>query len=141
MQLHDIKTLLFSEERAVSPVIGVVLMVAITVILAAVIGSFVIGLGSGQDPAPQAKFDFDYDGTDVQITHDGGDTIDGDDLRVVGSSSGDIGTVQSIELSAGDALFDPTATLPAFDSGETIRVVYEDPNSDKTATLAVSTAP
>ena len=31
--------------RAVSPVIGVILMVAITVILAAVIGTFVLGLG------------------------------------------------------------------------------------------------
>ncbi len=33
------------EDRAVSPVIGVILMVAITVILAAVIGTFVLGLG------------------------------------------------------------------------------------------------
>lgn len=32
-------------ERGVSPVIGVILMVAITVILAAVIGTFVLGLG------------------------------------------------------------------------------------------------
>jgi flagellin-like protein len=34
------------DERAVSPVIGVILMVAITVILAAVIASFVFGMGS-----------------------------------------------------------------------------------------------
>ncbi|WP_158057337.1 type IV pilin [Halorussus halophilus] len=34
-----------SETRAVSPVIGVILMVAITVILAAIIGTFVLGLG------------------------------------------------------------------------------------------------
>jgi flagellin-like protein len=34
-----------SDDRAVSPVIGVILMVAITVILAAVIGSFVLNLG------------------------------------------------------------------------------------------------
>jgi len=35
------------DEDAVSPVIGVILMVAITVILAAVIGAFVFGMGSG----------------------------------------------------------------------------------------------
>ncbi|MFC6795396.1 type IV pilin [Halobaculum halobium] len=35
--------LLNDDDRAVSPVIGVILMVAITVILAAVIGSFVLG--------------------------------------------------------------------------------------------------
>ncbi|WP_134671686.1 type IV pilin [Halorussus marinus] len=36
---------LFTDDEAVSPVIGVILMVAITVILAAVIGTFVLGLG------------------------------------------------------------------------------------------------
>ncbi|WP_338071862.1 type IV pilin N-terminal domain-containing protein [Halorutilus salinus] len=34
-----------NDDSAVSPVIGVILMVAITVILAAVIGTFVLGLG------------------------------------------------------------------------------------------------
>ena len=62
------------DERAVSPVIGVILMVAITVILAAVIATFVLDLGSNQQQAPQASFNFDYDGTDtVTITHNGGD--------------------------------------------------------------------
>jgi len=36
---------LTADDRGVSPVIGVILMVAITVILAAVIGTFVLGLG------------------------------------------------------------------------------------------------
>jgi len=36
---------LLADDDAVSPVIGVILMVAITVILAAVIGTFVLGLG------------------------------------------------------------------------------------------------
>ncbi|CAD7776403.1 Archaeal Type IV pilin, N-terminal [Candidatus Methanoperedenaceae archaeon GB50] len=35
-------------EEAVSPVIGVILMVAITVILAAVIASFVFGMGPSE---------------------------------------------------------------------------------------------
>lgn len=39
---------LLDEDDAVSPVIGVILMVAITVILAAVIASFVLGLGGQQ---------------------------------------------------------------------------------------------
>lgn len=51
----DLKNLC-SDDRAVSPVIGVILMVAITVILAAVIGSFVLGLGNSvQQTAPNAK--------------------------------------------------------------------------------------
>ncbi|MFA9417888.1 type IV pilin [Natrinema sp. HArc-T2] len=42
------------EERAVSPVIGVILMVAITVILAAVIAAFVLDMGGNQSAPAQA---------------------------------------------------------------------------------------
>jgi len=97
----DVKSLI-SEERAVSPVIGVILMVAITVILAAVIGSFVLGLGDQlQQTNPQASFGFDQSTTDVvvgdvaggtdtntitvtsvTITHESGDTIDSSALQI-----------------------------------------------------------
>lgn len=60
----QLKNLLNNDEnggsRAVSPVIGVILMVAITVILAAVIGTFVLGLGDQvSESAPQANLQFD----------------------------------------------------------------------------------
>ncbi|WP_267162973.1 type IV pilin N-terminal domain-containing protein [Halovenus salina] len=59
---------LFNDDNAVSPVIGVILMVAITVILAAVIATFVLGLGEQvSDTAPQASFDFDYNETQPGI--------------------------------------------------------------------------
>ena len=55
-----------ADDRAVSPVIGVILMVAITVILAAVIGTFVLGLGDQLgDTAPQASFELDDVSTDT----------------------------------------------------------------------------
>ena len=47
---------IFRNDKAVSPVIGVVLMVAITVILAAAIGSSVFGQGTAKS-APQANID------------------------------------------------------------------------------------
>lgn len=139
MQLRNLKAL-FSEEDAVSPVIGVVLMVAITVILAAVVGTFVLGLGSGTDVTPQASFDFDYDSstTSVAITHQGGDTLKTADLvvRSSDSSTGFVSQTSNTKISAGDEL----ATAD-YSSGEEFRVVYEDPNNDKTAVLASSTAP
>ena len=46
-------------DSAVSPVIGVILMVAITVILAAVIGTFVLGLGDNVQEAPSAGVQVD----------------------------------------------------------------------------------
>jgi len=73
---------LLSDDDAVSPVIGVILMVAITVILAAVIATFVLGLGEQvSSTSPQASFSFQFeeqnDGEDgtLTITHDGGDRI------------------------------------------------------------------
>lgn len=50
-----------ANEQGVSPVIGVILMVAITVILAAVIGTFVLGFADQLDQNPQAVVTFDED--------------------------------------------------------------------------------
>jgi flagellin-like protein len=74
--------------RAVSPVIGVILMVAITVILAAVIGAFVLEIGDQQETAPSTSFDSEQqtqffsnfnsnkiNETEVRIAHAGGETV------------------------------------------------------------------
>jgi flagellin-like protein len=77
-----------TSNRAVSPVIGVILMVAITVILAAVIGAFVLEIGDQQETAPSTSFDSDQrvqyfetgfgpaNWTVVEISHAGGDVMD-----------------------------------------------------------------
>ena len=72
------------EERAVSPVIGVILMVAITVILAAVIAAFVLDIGDLDDSAPQAQYDWESndDNTVVELSQTSGDDIDPDTLSV-----------------------------------------------------------
>lgn len=81
-------------EDAVSPVIGVILMVAITVILAAVIAAFVFGLGGQQVAAPTASVvaanNPDTTTFDLKIQHKGGDMLKGGDWKIsivkVGSS-------------------------------------------------------
>jgi len=73
-------------------------MVAITVILAAVIGTFVLGLGDQvQSTSPSASFTFDFTdnsaGTsdELDVTHDGGDSIGGDRISfaVTGATADD----------------------------------------------------
>jgi len=77
---------LFSDDDAVSPVIGVVLMVGITVTLAAVIGVFVLGASTATSP-PDAQMRYvaeegatDGWGNDPNeqfvIEHDGGEDVD-----------------------------------------------------------------
>jgi flagellin-like protein len=89
------------KQRAVSPVIGVILMVAITVILAAVIGAFVLQIGDQGATAPRTSFETaqttvfyqtprgSANNTVVDVEHIGGDTITYDELelRVNGNSS------------------------------------------------------
>ena len=57
---------LFDDDDAVSPVIGVILMVAVTVILAAVIAAFVLGFGESDDVGPSTSFDYEYSDIDGQ---------------------------------------------------------------------------
>lgn len=83
----------FRDEKGVSPVIGVILMVAITVILAAVIASFVFGLGSkAPKSAPQAQLTLSDAGDSLdsssntqsvfKLSHNGGEVIRLDEIKV-----------------------------------------------------------
>jgi len=58
---------LLADDDAVSPVIGVILMVAITVILAAVIGTFVLGLGENVSQNASAGVS-EASGNDYKVT-------------------------------------------------------------------------
>jgi len=151
---------LFTEDRGVSPVIGVILMVAITVILAAVIGAFVLGLGDqASQSAPQASFEFDFDGdTNVTLTHAGGDSIDNSTLDVtVGSQAvyNSSGPVEEIDedtvyvdnnweetISTGQSIefgFEEDDDIET--SGETVRIVWNNPAGGSSNTLADRTWP
>ena len=79
-------------EDAVSPVIGVILMVAITVILAAVIAAFVFGMAGGVDTQPRivaatAQLSGDY----IVVTYQGG------------QDHADVMSVECIVVEAGEA--------------------------------------
>ncbi|WP_049967517.1 type IV pilin [Haloferax prahovense] len=151
-------THLFKDDSAVSPVIGVILMVAITVILAAVIGTFVLGLGDQVgDTAPQASFSFDFDNNggdaseaQVTITHESGDSVDADRLTVtVDGSEVTVATDYAYDGSAfADSVGAGDSTVvekqPATDStwaGESIRVVWTSESGSNSATLQKQTAP
>ncbi|WP_138007827.1 type IV pilin [Halalkalirubrum salinum] len=137
-------TQLLAEERAVSPVIGVILMVAITVILAAVIGTFVIGLGEGiGDTTPSASFDaeHDSDANTTTFTHRSGDEISNGTAYIV--LSGDVSAVDDPgddvadedgrwqvngSLSAGN-----TVTFKTTGASGTVSLIYDD--GDRSTTL------
>ena len=146
MQLKQLLT----DDDAVSPVIGVILMVAITVILAAVIGTFVLGLGSQvSQTTPQASFTFDFNGsTDVTITHDGGTTLTSEntDTLAVNSDSAASATTwadtsSGLPVSAGESFVYGDDAGESISSGGEVRVVWSSANGDTSATLGRQTVP
>ena len=62
----------FKNEEAVSPVIGVILMVAITVILAAVIAAFVFGMAGSVETNKNVAATAQLQGENVVVTYQGG---------------------------------------------------------------------
>jgi len=119
------------DDRGVSPVIGVILMVAITVILAAVIGTFVLGLGDSLEQAPQAQLDAEIDGSNnVVVSHNGGDSLRLGDLAVTlaDSSAKDFedhnseGEGVDYEFSVGSTL---TYTDGTANSGDEFQIIHE----------------
>jgi flagellin-like protein len=153
----NIKALL-NDDDAVSPVIGVILMVAITVILAAVIASFVLGLGDQNNPAPTADFQFEWENDtatattgDLTISHSNGDAITAQNLYIrgefgssasppSGSLPGSWDTLTSAsasdEIGAGQSM-----EITTVENDYTVNVVWEDPDSDSTSTLSSDDGP
>mgnify|MGYP003851806551 CR=1 FL=1 len=150
-----------SDEGAVSPVIGVILMVAITVILAAVIGTFVLGLGDQvSQTAPQATIGFsDGSGSSpvaegstvglIDLEHNGGDPLSQSDTSIKvdsGSNSVTIWDGSTHELTTvsdgdGDGTADPVNLIVSgspseFTTAETMTItvnLVEDSDSETTS--------
>jgi archaeal type IV pilus assembly protein PilA len=66
---------MYKREEAVSPVIGVILMVAITVILAAVIAAFVFGMTGNVSKTKTVAFTLEQSSGTVTITNMGGQDV------------------------------------------------------------------
>lgn len=136
---------LIVDDDAVSPVIGVILMVAITVILAAVIGTFAMGVGDrGTEEEPSVHFRVKYDGDSAMtITHDGGATVEAQHVTVAvdgttawdggfqndygtGSTASDGWGTGSSKITSGDSL---TIDDGGDNSGTTVRITWTKPET------------
>ena len=70
---------ILKDQRGVSPVIGVILMVAITVVMGAVVAGFVFGYLGTTSKAPSVGLSIIDDPTDqdsLLVKHNGGESID-----------------------------------------------------------------
>jgi flagellin-like protein len=127
-----------TDDDAVSPVIGVVLMVAITVTLVGLIGPVVLDVSSEMSSSPpRASFEFTYTSTPaVTITHVGGAALDGQYLDVTGLNT-------SVDLSGqtyrvGDTLLDGEEVDTDV---RRVRVVWVNPSGGSSNVIGSSIVP
>jgi FlaG/FlaF family flagellin (archaellin) len=106
-------------------------MVAITVILAAVIGTFVLGLGDQLgDTAPQASFTIESNSTDnITVVKTGGEAIEGSDLvvSVDGQRDGNFG---SGAWESGESRNATISSVNPAPSGDTVVRIIHDPSGN-----------
>jgi flagellin-like protein len=155
------------EERSVSPVIGVVLMVAVTVVLAATAAAFVFGFGDRiNTTVPQTSFstkytespagstdswghsygaDFDNDGDnepgELDVAFTGGEGIDADRVSVSYPGGSNETAGSGNPYGAGDELGSGDSFALAVHPGDTVRVVWTAPGGARTATLTAVDVP
>ena len=120
-----------NDKRAVSPVIGVILMVAITVILAAVIAAFVFGYGApAKTPIMQIRaYPDSAVASGIILEHMGGEPAMWVDLNVTTSDDGTTWVLPTgVPVGGG---FSPGDTVPIVSTGDdspgdvvTIRIIY-----------------
>jgi flagellin-like protein len=94
--MREISFELPDDERGVSPVIGVILMVAITVILATVIASFVLGFGDSVSTNASAGVEVDNANVTVVSL--------GDSAQGVACINPDNGDTNSTAMSVGSTI-------------------------------------
>ena len=121
------------DDRAVPPVVGVVLMVAITVILAAVVGTVAVGFTDRfEQSTPQTSFGFEYDAGTLTVAHESGEAIDGDQLYLLtdaGEAEWKADCDNSDTVSTGDSID------VAVDADQTLRVVWKAEDGGQTKTI------
>ena len=116
------------KDDAVSPVIGVMLMLSITIILAAVLMAFAGGMADTKPATPSVDLSaaFVKNGSDIVlcVSHNGGDALNPDDIKVTAyvRNAAASGTPLIIK----DFIGDDTA----WNAGETLVI-----DKDKTAEL------
>ena len=131
---------MLQDEGAVSPVIGVILMVAVTVVLAAVIGAFVLGIGDKLgEPAPNAQIDFDYNSDDgvLDVNHDGGDSITADNTGTLSLSIDATQDINQVDWNTADppgylagSSFDEAVVDGSIASGDNIVTIGSDASGE-----------
>lgn len=118
-----------STDRAQSEVLATVLMVGLTVILAATTAVLVLGIGDDvSSTAPTVGWEYDYNDGDVQATLVSGEDINRNAVTVRGTCAADVAGSGTITSSTTLTIGDNCAA-----SGESLSIVWQNTTNDRSA--------
>lgn len=143
---------LLGDDRALPPVVGVILMVGITVILAATVTAFVFGFSGLLQAPPQAAFGFDYgsggtpgcdlstggDAGVLTISHESGTDIDPDRVTI---RTGDGEETWTGCGGASDVIDSTSEVRVRVDDDQTVRVVWTSADGERSSILSTWNGP
>lgn len=146
-----------TDDRAVSPVIGVILMVAVTVILAAVVATFALDFtDSTSANTPQVSFDSEYENSTgnstVTLTVQAADNFDAETVSFAGDSIDGVGDVNVTaegqdftaagDIGAGDTVRAGDSIIIGVDGSDyNVDVLYQGEDSGESSILTTLTGP
>lgn len=116
------------DDRGVTSTVSVVLLIAVGVILASVLGAYAFdAFDRNTEEAPQVVFEYDYDGvTDtLTVTHRSGTTPEGFTLHFRTTDGGSVSPADwgsESEVETGDSI-----PLSSVEPDDTVLVVWEQP--------------
>lgn len=124
-----------NDESGQAEIIGAILLVVITLILASVLAVYVFDIGGQQlqDRSPQVNFAFSLsaDGN-LTATHDGGQPVAADNIEIVIDPAAGATVRQAgvDSFGAGDIRAGDSAVIAEdIESGDIVRIVYIDPDT------------
>jgi FlaG/FlaF family flagellin (archaellin) len=130
---------LLNDQRATSPVLGEILLIAVVIIIAVVVAAFAYGILEHATKVTTAKLQIEgasVGSSSITIVHMGGDTIS--NAFTVNASAPthhlDESVFNALEIRLNGALFEGNATLnteviakPEFEAGDELVLQLEDP--------------
>jgi len=120
--------------EAVSPVVGVMLMLVVTIIIAAVVSAYAGGFSQGAVKTPQVTIGAEVrDSSSILISHDGGDSLDPASITIktyipsgtYKDMSYEVDLSKAINLETGDAVKGTYSSL-VIKPGDKIKINWAD---------------
>lgn len=118
---------------AVSPVVGVMLMLVVTIIIAAIVSAFAGGMASGTSKTPQASISATATlppaGNETVFANNGGDSFDLKEIKVIFQSQNTKTTLMTTDVGTNCIAFQKvgSASSTLIKPGDSFEIVGENP--------------